>query len=263
VIPEPTDPSEASSELGTEGTIAANCPPLPPQIPFWGYFDVALFIAFGIPALLVGFGVTFGVQWLFELPGRTAPLLLGQFLTYGIWFFGLFGILKLRYDQPFWRSLAWQGSSRAIFICAAAGVAVAVTVGLIAVLAGASDGRDLPMRDMLTDKLSVTLVGLLAISVGPLAEELAFRGFLMPLLARSMGDSPAILLTAAAFASLHGPQYGWSVPNLIPIGIAGVAFGVARVVTGSTAAATAMHCVYNATAFGAFLAQGGADNLPW
>jgi membrane protease YdiL (CAAX protease family) len=98
----------------------------------------------------------------------------------------------------------------------------------------------------------VALFGALA---GPIFEELVFRGFLQPLLARSMAAWIAILLTAVPFALLHGPGFGWAWQSVIIVGIAGVVMGYVRNRTGSTAASALVHIGYNSTLFVGFILQ--------
>ncbi len=82
---------------------------------------------------------------------------------------------------------------------------------------------------------------------GPAWEELLFRGFLFPLLARSLGPWPGIIVTAIPFALLHGAQAQWTWQNLVVIGLAGVTFGFVRYKTGSTIASAMVHAGYNLT----------------
>jgi membrane protease YdiL (CAAX protease family) len=100
------------------------------------------------------------------------------------------------------------------------------------------------------------LTGLFGVSIGPLCEELAFRGFLMPLLIRSLGAWAGVLITALPFALLHGPQYSWSWQHIVLLALAGTAFGLVRHLSGSTAAAVMTHATYNLTFFSALVMQG-------
>jgi membrane protease YdiL (CAAX protease family) len=120
-----------------------------------------------------------------------------------------------------------------------------------------------PMEELLRDRLSIALVGLFATTLGPVCEELAFRGFLQPLLTRTFGAVVGVVLAALPFTLLHGPQYGWSWQHVLPVGLAGLSFGIVRYVTGSTAAATAMHATYNLTVFSAAVLQRGSSFRPW
>ena len=92
---------------------------------------------------------------------------------------------------------------------------------------------------------------LLASSSGPMIEEMLFRGLLFWLifeLLRRMSlplaaaVSATVFLTAMAFALSHNDRHG---PRLYATILTGIAFGWMRVRSGSTAAATVMHAVYN------------------
>ena len=108
---------------------------------------------------------------------------------------------------------------------------------------------------MLQNRPTVVLFAIFVVILGPLCEELAFRGFLMPLLMRSFGPATGIIATGFLFGSLHGPEYGWHWQQAVLISVAGMVFGWVRFRTGSTAAAVAMHSTYNLTQLAAFLAQ--------
>ena len=66
------------------------------------------------------------------------------------------------------------------------------------------------------------------------AEELAFRGFLMPLLIRSLGAAGGIVLTGVIFGSVHGYEYQWSWQYMLLISLVGCIFGWAKYKTQST-----------------------------
>ena len=113
----------------------------------------------------------------------------------------------------------------------------------------------MPIQDLLVDRTSVILVGLMAVTLGPVCEELAFRGFLLPLLVRSFGVWLGLLLSSIPFALLHGPQYGWHWQHMVLLTIASVVFGGVRIYFRSTAAATLVHATYNFTFFVAYVLQ--------
>jgi hypothetical protein len=118
----------------------------------------------------------------------------------------------------------------------------------------------MPIKDLFTDRFSIALVAVFATTLGPLCEELAFRGFLLPLVARSLGPAAGVLIAALPFAILHGPQYSWSWRHILLIALAGMVFGWMRLRSRSTLAATLMHAGYNFTFFSAYLFQ--AKDLP-
>lgn len=225
--------------------------------PFWGYQDLALFLALALPSLVLAAAMVSGV--LAVLPSRpvsqAARLLPAQFLGYALWFLFLYLILKLRYGRPFWPSLGWVMPPKGLVRSLLLGPMLALGVAVLGAALQTPE-IELPIKGLLTDRFSILLVGVFATTLGPLCEELAFRGFIMPLLMRSLGAAAGIVLTALPFALLHGPQYGWSWRHVLLVTLAGTAFGLARHRTGSTAAAAAMHATYNLTFFVGYLMQG-------
>jgi membrane protease YdiL (CAAX protease family) len=85
--------------------------------------------------------------------------------------------------------------------------------------------------------------------VAPVCEELIFRGFVQPLLVRSLGAFAGIVATAVPFGLLHFQEYGRSWRHVLLISLSGAAFGWVRHATGSTKAAAVMHSAYNAFQF--------------
>ncbi len=206
-----------------------------------GLPDLALFHPLAAPSLLLAFELVQGVSLVtgYRPAGRAAPLLAGQFLGLRVMVLSLYGLLKLRYD-------------RAVLVVARLGdAAKGLWVSVVA------DRRwrcwwysrsalktpeiQMPIKNLLSDRSSIVLVGLFAVTLGPLCEELAFRGFLLPLVARSLGPVAGVLISALPFAILHGPQYSWSWRHVVLITLAGSAFGWMRLHSRSTLTATLMH----------------------
>ena len=117
-----------------------------------------------------------------------------------------------------------------------------------------------PMSKLLEDRVSMIFLAVAGVSLGPLCEELIFRGFMQPLFVRSIGVAGGILAAAVPFGLLHLQEYGFSWQPGLLITLAGAAFGWMRHRTGSTQASTLMHAAYNTTFFLALLAQ--PKNLP-
>jgi membrane protease YdiL (CAAX protease family) len=231
---------------------------------FWDYQDLLMFVAAFFPALL-GAGLFVGVlSHGLGLPGigKAPQLLAAQFLGYALWFGFLYLILRLKYDRPFWTSLGWVRFRDRFWQHVVSGVALALAIGFLGALLRTPD-LDTPMKRLLSDRLSVILIGVAAATVGPLCEELAFRGFVQPILVRSLGAAPGIVLTALPFALLHGPEYAWSWRHVLLIATAGCSFGWIRYRTGSTAAAAVMHAAYNSTFFAAMLISGKDFPAKW
>lgn len=84
----------------------------------------------------------------------------------------------------------------------------------------------------------------LAVSLGPIIEEVCVRGLLLPLLARAIGAPGAVLISSALFAGLHLPA---SMLKLACITMAGASYGLIVVRFRSTALSAAAHTSYNLT----------------
>jgi membrane protease YdiL (CAAX protease family) len=228
----------------------------PPKYPFWNWADVGTLVALALPLFLLALGAVqfllFATSW--QPHAKAIVPIAVQFLFYGLWFGILYGLIKLRYRKPFWRSLAFISPPNGWARSAGWGVLTAAGSILLAAVLRPPEITT-PLEQLLQDPLSVLLMGIFAVSLGPLCEELAFRGFLMPLLTRPLGAVLGVMVTAAPFAVLHGGEYAWSWQPLVIVFLAGSAFGWMRFRTGSTASATAMHAAYNLVFFIGLLAQ--------
>lgn len=227
---------------------------LPSGFPFWDYVDLAVFVGIAFPSLVASALLARGLA-LFLPVGRVFDALLMQLLWYGLIFGALLVLLRVRYDRPFWPSLGWVFPFRGVLACLISGPVLAIGVGLIGFVIHTPTIK-LPMFDqMLTDKPTTVLFALFVVLIGPLCEELAFRGFLMPLLMGSLGTAGGIVLSAVLFGAMHGYEYEWSWRHMLLIAIVGVVLGWVRYDTDSTAASTFMHSTFNLTQLAAFLAQ--------
>ncbi len=235
-----------------------------PRYPFWGYADLFLFLALALPCLFLGTAVVRGFTLFLHLRvvNPVFVLLPGQFLGYAILFVSLSVLFRLQHGQPFWRSLGWVPSGVPYGRILWMGAGLAVAVALSAALLKTPD-VDSPMKEYLSSGRGLILLAIFGTTLGPLCEELAFRGFMQPLLVKTFGAVPGVLMAALPFGLLHLQQYGWSWRHGLLISLAGCAFGWVRHKTGSTRAAVLMHMAYNGTFFLALLAQRGELPSTW
>jgi membrane protease YdiL (CAAX protease family) len=105
--------------------------------------------------------------------------------------------------------------------------------------------KSLPITEYFRDRPSALLLGGFGILIAPFMEEVVFRGFLYPALARWTGAFVSVLVTAAAFTALHGAQLGYSWAPLLLIFIVGMTLTVTRVITRSVATCVVVHMTYN------------------
>jgi uncharacterized protein len=228
---------------------------------FWGYQDLAIFLGLALPCLLGGALIVKGALLALYIssPHKAVELLPGQFLGYALLFTALATILRLEYERPFWRSLGWRRPRYSIASIAVSGTALAFAVAILGAWLRTPEVPG-PMKDLLTDRVSVILVAAAGVTLGPLCEELVFRGFMQPLFIRTLGVAPGILLSALAFGLLHLPQYGFTWQHGLLISLAGAGFGWMRWASGSTFGSAVMHAAYNLTLFLGFFA--GSSKIP-
>lgn len=234
-----------------------------PTFPFWSYSDLLLFIGLAIAALVFSGLLALGAGKLLHVSTESQEILAvpAQFVAYGMIFAVLYGLFR-HYGQPMMASLGWVRSNLKAIAAIMMGFGLSF---LIAVLGGLMHIPDTetPMKHLMANPTGLLLVGLFATTLGPLCEELIFRGFLQPLLVRSFGAAIGILLTAVPFGLLHLQQYGNAWQSGVLITFAGVVFGMVRHVTNSTRASTSVHMAYNASLFLALLLAGRALPIKW
>lgn len=99
-------------------------------------------------------------------------------------------------------------------------------------------------------------VFLLQAALGPVLEEILFRGYLMRLLSwmirmwthrSTIATAVAVLMSAVAFGTVHLLRSGTSWKEVSIISVVGVTYGCIRMASGSSATAAVAHALYNAT----------------
>ena len=155
-----------------------------------------------------------------------------------------------RHKTGLLQAVGWNAPDRKRALQAlAAGAGLAFFSDVAEVLLQRWTPRSLPINEFFRDRPSACLLAAFGVLVAPLMEELIFRGFLYPALARLTRVGPAVVITAGGFALLHGTQLGYAWAPLLVLLIVGLVLTVARVVTRSVAVCVLMHMAYNLTLF--------------
>ncbi|MEO8368349.1 MAG: type II CAAX endopeptidase family protein [Candidatus Solibacter sp.] len=257
--PETSEPPADAEPLVTAESLEPVGPPVPPERdPFWGYMDLLIFAGFAIPCMLAGLGVVKGSLWVLRLhaPVSTWELLAAQFAGYAFLFGALALLFRMQYDRPFWRSLGWVAPRMPFPTIVAYGVMLVFGLGMLGRLIHIPTGEN-PLTKLFKDPTSVILIAIFGSIIAPVCEELVFRGFLQPVLVRSLGAVAGVLATALPFGMLHYQEYGNSWRHVLLISLSGVAFGWIRQATGSTKAAAGLHASFNGFQFVALIAAKG------
>lgn len=171
-------------------------------------------------------------------------------LWYAALFFFLYITLSVLRGVPFWKSLGWRsllprsdGKRRLPLTFLFAGMGLSLFVAVVS--SRLKTPERMPIEEMFKHRETALLFVAMAIIVAPLVEETLFRGYLYPLLARSFGVTPAILVTGLLFGAMHGEQLGWSLGLVAVLVTVGILFTLVRARTGSVYASYLMHLGYN------------------
>lgn len=152
---------------------------------------------------------------------------------------------RLGFRRPGWSTAGW-----AIAAAVAAFAFAAAYTGLIEwfdVTALKSERDDQIPNEILDNAGLMALTGVLVIGFAPICEEILFRGFVFPGLAKAWGPVLAGAATAAIFASAH-IGLAWH-KTFIPIFLVAAVFAAAYYKSGNIFATIAAHLIFNTIAF--------------
>lgn len=243
----------------------------------WGGLDVLLLLFFGFGAfVIVAMGLQFALALLLPAVGAATHTKVFPIALQVAWSLVMLAFLALqmrvRFRAPFWRTIGFRAfrsgelTARATYLCTVLGGALlAIGVQIASVMLDRFVPRPeaLPIEALFQSRPSAILMMVSAIAVAPLVEEVMFRGFLYPVIARRLGVSLGVLITGALFGLMHAGQLwgGWGQIGLL-MGV-GVVMTYVRARTGSVLASYLLHLGYNALLLlGFFIATSGLKNLP-
>jgi membrane protease YdiL (CAAX protease family) len=229
-------------------------PPAEPETPSWGFGEILASAAAFLVAL--------------ELIVTAASHYVGAGSKLGYWavieefaaYLAMFAVLKAMFfmqGRPLLRSLGWVRQPFDTVYLAGWGLLLFFIGVVLQIVLRMPENSDTPFEKMLYgDHFSPFVLAAFGVTLGPVIEELLFRGLLQPVLVSVAGVFPGILVTSILFAALHLQQNAGIWQSGVIIAIAGFGFGVIRHVTGSTRASSISHVAYNALPFAITLMQG-------
>ena len=122
--------------------------------------------------------------------------------------------------------------------------------------------KELPVDAFFRNATDAWMVALFGVLIAPIAEEIAFRGFLYPSLRPWTGRILAAILTSAPFAFLHAQQVAHAWGPLAMVFLVSLVLVAVRERAGSVAASALVHACYNLSIFAViFYASGGFQHL--
>ena len=220
--------------------------------PAWTGLDVfrllimALVALFGsvLATLAVVPGANFRARAL-RLTAQPELLIVAQMFAY-LLLLGYMYILvtKERRSPRFWKALHWNWPAN-IWPFVFGGVVMQAAFLLLGRLLPFP--KETPFDALLRRPTTVVLIAVFAVTLGPLMEELFFRGFLYPVLARRFGMGTGVSVSALGFGLMHAAQYGYSWASVLLIFLVGMVLGAVRARKDSVAAGFLVHAAYNGT----------------
>jgi membrane protease YdiL (CAAX protease family) len=233
------------------GTPAENngvvSPPENPPFSGWDVTKLGLLL-FLVPALIEPFVVLFAQKKFYpqlsfgDVTHKPWVILAPQFAWFAVVAVYLIVSAERRFGQSLWSAMRWNWPERGWFSLVGIGIATLVVLQLLQRVLPTP--KQSPFDDFFHRPVDAYAFAVLAIAFGPFMEELFFRGFLYPVLARRWGVFIGVLFTALPFACIHVIEYKSWVPVLI-VFVVGVVLTLVRAKRGSVASSFIVHAIYN------------------
>jgi membrane protease YdiL (CAAX protease family) len=167
-----------------------------------------------------------------------------QFVWYVLILAYMIMFVEGTFHRRFWEAIQWNwpGRNWALF----------VPIGMLMVSFEGLERffkipKHVPMEDFLSTPQAALMTAIFAVTLGPLMEELFFRGFLYPVLARRFGVTASVVVTAAGFGIIHGAQLAFAFGLVFIIFLVGLVLTIVRAKTNSVGASFLVHVAYNST----------------
>jgi CAAX protease family protein len=259
-LPNPIDavapPAPVIAENGIVAPIDAVLVPPKKLFPAWTAWDVLAIIVFSLVMIVIFTVIALFVARAFpayknasfsELASDARVVIGSQAVAYPIILLFIWVMVRSRSKESFGQGIRWNWPGPIAPAYIAAGVVLALVVDSLARYLPIP--KSLPMDSYFHDATSAYIMAAFGITLAPLLEEIFFRGLLYPILKKYFAVIGGVLLTAAAFAGIHGAQLGYAWAPVLSIFVVGVVFTVVRVRRNSVAASFLLHCGYNLALF--------------
>lgn len=265
--PQTAEPLQVAGEVVSSNRVGAENPP-------WSGWDVIYIVMVMFASLLMCLiAITILVKKaaypslpFFAVMGFPLVAFAGQMASYLVTLGFMFTTATHNREKGFGAAVRWNWPSGwATYLCLGVGFAI----GLQVLAKFLPMPKEIPMEAFFKTAARAWVLSIAAMTLVPLMEELFFRGFLYPVVARRLGVIFAVLFTAVSFTAIHVPQLAdphmplsnsWGAVLLIFI--IGLALTMVRAVKKSVAAGVLMHMAYNGfTSLAAIVVSGGFRHL--
>jgi len=206
----------------------------PAQEAYWTYEDIGAFL---LVAIALNAVVRLAVRvHLLDSSELLVPNAALQTLITAFLIMALYVILKLHYRRRVVARLGWLIPSR--------------FYTMIAILGGVAAAFAITYLTRWRGHVMPAIAGkeffVLGLFLGPILEESVFRGCMLPVLVRTLGNAISVVTIAALFAAFNTPS---DVTHWVWFTATGAAYGSLRLASETTTAAAFMHATCNLTLF--------------
>jgi hypothetical protein len=216
----------------------------------WDVFWIAMVTVFSVAFFV--FVTTFAAQRIFypklsamEVAKFPLVTVVAQLLAYLVVLIFMISVVEGQRRQGFLEAIQWNWPRRSTWIFLVGGVVL--SIGLQAIAHFLPMPKELPIDRFFQTASEAWVLSIFGVTMAPLMEELFFRGFLYPVLARRLGLPIAVLLTSIGFGAIHAPQLGHAWGPVLVVFLVGVALTLTRAKTKSVASSMLVHIAYNGT----------------
>lgn len=255
IMPAPDDPVEMHP-------VAQETPTLLEMVAFFTLTAILLTAIQGVGAAVALHWHIFGKVTLKKLaynPRFTIPMMA---ISYGIVLLIAAALFRRVWQCGFFQGIHWNWSAIRRYgmwlplLGIGLGFAVQLASNYLPI------PKELPVDAFFGNAIDAWMVALFGVLIAPIAEEIAFRGFLYPSLRPWTGRIVAAIFTSVPFALLHAQQVAHAWGPLAMVFLVSIILVAIRERTGSVAASALVHACYNLSIFAViFYASGGFRHL--
>ncbi len=222
-------------------------------------------INFALPFLFLYAAAVIGQKYFYpglsflDVGQKPIIALVAELTAYAAVLFFMVIFIEGKYKVSFFQAIKWNAPSRWSGLAGLGVVLLIVIQGLGHFL---PIPKEVPFDKFFENARDAYVTSIFAISFGPFMEEVLFRGFLYPVLARRVGMIASILITGVFFGMVHGAQLSFSWGPVLMISIVGIVLTTVRALKKSVSSSLIVHIAYNFTLTAlTFIGTGGFKHL--
>jgi uncharacterized protein len=239
----------------------------PAENPVFSGWDVLLIVSvtFVLPFLFLFASAMIAKKYFYsglsfmDVGQKPIIALIAEFTAYVAVLAFMVMLIEGKYRISFFKAIGWNAPLRWWNL---AGLGVVLLFAIQGLGHFLPVPKEVPFDKFFENARDAYLTSIFAISFGPFMEEVLFRGFLYPVLARRIGMIASILITSILFGLVHGAQLSFSWAPVLMISIVGIVLTTVRALKKSVASSLIVHIAYNFTLTSlTYIGTGGFKHL--